>query len=89
MIERRRGLTILSHVILLTGVVANAGTPASLNGKYEALPFHIYYLAAEHHGPAELAQAFATALVLMSLTGLLFIGARRLQAGFQQRWQRG
>ncbi len=76
-------------VILLTGVVANAGTPASLNGKYEALPFHIYYLAAEHHGPAELAQAFATALVLMSLTGLLFIGARRLQAGFQQRWQRG
>ena len=76
-------------VILMTGVVANAGTPASLSGKYEALPFHIYYLAAEHHGPAELAQAFATALVLMSLTGLLFAAARRLQAGFERRWQRG
>ena len=76
-------------VILLTGVVANAGTPASLTGKYEALPFHIYYLAAEYHSPAELAQAFATALVLMSLTGLLFAAARRLQAGFERRWQRG
>ena len=74
-------------VILLTGVVANAGTPASLTGKYEALPFHIYDLAAEYHSPAELAQAFATALVLMGLTGLLFAAARRLQAGINRHWK--
>ena len=35
-------------VILLTGVVANAGAPQSLTDKFTALPFHIYYLAAEH-----------------------------------------
>ena len=76
-------------VILLTGVVANAGTPASLTGKYEALPFHIYYLAAEYRHPAELAQAFATALVLMALTGLLFAAARRLQGRIGRRWRMG
>ena len=74
-------------VILLTGVVANAGTPASITGKYEALPFHIYYLAAEYRSPAELSQAFASALVLMTLTGLLFAGARRLQGRIERRWQ--
>jgi len=67
-------------VILMTGVVANAGTPGSLSAKYEALPFHIYYLAAEYQSPAELAQAFASALVLLCLTGLLLLAARRLQA---------
>ncbi|MBS1227510.1 MAG: binding-protein-dependent transport system inner rane component [Proteobacteria bacterium] len=70
-------------VILMTGVVANAGTPGSLTAKYEALPFHIYYLAAEYQSPAELAQAFATALVLLALTGLLLLAARRLQAGLE------
>ncbi len=76
-------------VILMTGVVANAGTPAGLGSKYEALPFHIYYLAAEYHSPAELAQAFATALVLIALTGLLFAGARKLQRQIEKRWQNG
>ena len=73
-------------VILLTGVVANAGTPASLTGKYTALPFHIYYLAAEYQSPAELAQAFASALVLVGLTVALSLGARRLQRGIEQQW---
>ena len=72
-------------VILMTGVVANAGTPGALSAKYEALPFHIYYLAAEYQSPAELAQAFATALVLLALTGLLFVAARRLQAGLENQ----
>jgi phosphate transport system permease protein len=76
-------------VILLTGVVANAGTPGALTGKYEALPFHIYYLAAEYRNPAELAQAFASALVLLCLTGALFIGARKLQNGLDQYWRIG
>ena len=72
-------------VILLTGVVANAGTPGSLSAKYEALPFHLYYLAAEYQSPAELAQAFASALVLLGLTGLLLLAARRLQAGLENQ----
>lgn len=76
-------------MILLTGVVANAGNPGSLTGKYEALPFHIYYLAAEYQGPAELAQAFASALMLVLLTAALAAGARALQARLQRRWQGG
>ncbi len=73
-------------VILMTGVVANAGAPASLTGKYEALPFHIYYLAAEHQSPAELTQAFAAALVLLALTGLMFLAARVLQTRLERQW---
>jgi len=62
-------------VILLTGVVANAGAPQSLTDKYAALPFHIYYLAAEHRTQEELAQAYGAALVLLLLTGSLYIAA--------------
>lgn len=76
-------------VILLTGVVANAGTPSSLTGKYEALPFHIYYLAAEHQSPAQLTQAFAAALVLLCLTGLMFAAARLLHARLEKQWKTG
>ena len=76
-------------VILLTGVVANAGNPASLTGKYEALPFHIYYLAAEYQNAAELAQAFASALVLLCLTLALASGARSWQRVLDQRWRTG
>ena len=73
-------------VILLTGVVANAGNPSALTGKYEALPFHIYYLAAEYQTPAELAQAFASALVLVLLTSALGAAARRLQRRLAHEW---
>ena len=76
-------------VILLTGVVANAGAPSSLTGKYEALPFHIYYLAAEHQSPAQLTQAFAAALVLLCLTGGLFAAARLLHGRLEQKWKTG
>lgn len=74
-------------VILLTGVVAHAGIPRSLADKFEALPFRIYYLAAEHRNPQELDQGFATALVLLSLTGLLFFAAVFLQRSVESRWQ--
>ena len=73
-------------VILLTGVVANAGNPSALTGKYEALPFHIYYLAAEYQTPAELAQAFASALVLVLLTTALGAAARALQRRLANHW---
>lgn len=74
-------------VILLTGVVAHAGLPASLWDKFEALPFRIYYLAAEHRSPAELDQGFGTALVLLFLTGSLFLAASFLHARFEKRWK--
>lgn len=76
-------------VILMTGAVANAGTPSSLTGKYEALPFQIYYLAAEHQTPSELTQAFAAALVLLCLTGTMLMTARWLQARLDRQWRLG
>lgn len=76
-------------VILMTGAVANAGSPSSLTGKYEALPFYIYYLAAEHQSPEELTQAFGAAVVLLLLTGLMFGCARWLQQRLYKRWQTG
>lgn len=58
-------------VILLTGVVANAGIPQHLTDKFEALPFTIYYLAAEHRTAAELDRGFGAALVLLLITTVL------------------
>lgn len=74
-------------VILLTGVVARAGLPRNLWDKFEALPFRIYYLAAEHRNAAELDQGFATALVLLLLTGSLFLVAFILHGRFEKRWK--
>jgi phosphate transport system permease protein len=74
-------------VILLTGVVANAGLPASLTDKFEALPFTIFYLAAEYRTPEELDRGFGAALVLLLLTSLLFVGARLVQRAFERQWQ--
>jgi phosphate transport system permease protein len=76
-------------VILMTGAVANAGLPDSLTGKYEALPFHIYYLAAEHQSPEELAQAFAAALVLLCLTTVMLGCARLLRSRMERKWETG
>lgn len=73
-------------VILLTGVVANAGLPSGILGKYEALPFHIFYLAAEARSEAELAQGFGAALVLLLLTAALFMGAYYLQSTLTKAW---
>ncbi len=75
-------------VILLTGVVAQAFLPRSLWDKFEALPFRIYYLAAEHRSAAELDQAFGTALVLLMLTGTLFALAFAVQITMETRWKR-
>ena len=76
-------------VILMTGAVATAGLPTSLTGSYEALPFYIYVMAAEHQSPADLARAFAAAVVLLTLTALLLGLARRLQARLEKTWHRG
>lgn len=73
-------------VIMLTGVIANAGLPQGLFGKFEALPFRIFYLAAEYQTPAELDSAYGTALVLLSLTGMLYGGAFTLHKTLAWRW---
>jgi phosphate transport system permease protein len=75
-------------VILLTGAVARAGVPRSLSDKFEALPFRIYYIAAEHRTSVELEQGYATALVLLVLTGVLFLAAFLIQKSAEKRWQR-
>jgi len=74
-------------VILLTGVVANAGMPRGLTAHFEALPFAIYYLAAEHRTGDELDRAFGAALVLLALTAALFALAAWIQRSLHRRWR--
>ena len=76
-------------VIMLTGVVANAGLPRGLFGQYEALPFFIYTTAAEYRNPAELERGFGAALVLLVLTTLLFLAAGALHRAMENRWRNG
>lgn len=72
-------------VIMLTGVVANAGLPAGLGAKFEALPFTIYYLSAQYQNEDELALAFGAALVLLMLAGGLLLAAHAAGAGLHYR----
>ena len=74
-------------VILLTGVVASGGLPRGLFDKFEALPFSIYYLAAQHQSAADLNRGFAAALTLLGLTVALFGCARFLRAGMETTWR--
>ena len=73
-------------VILLAGVAAHAGLPHTLSDKFEALPFRIYYLTAEHQNEAQLNQAFGTALVLMCITTSLLCLSISLQRKLEKRW---
>jgi len=60
-------------VILLTGVVATAGVPASLLSQYEALPFYIFYISSQYSNPAELADGYGASLVLLAICAALFM----------------
>lgn len=73
-------------VIMLTGVVANSGIPSGLTAKFEALPFNIFYLSAEHRTTDQLDQAFGAAIILLCLTGGLFLLSHRLQLRLERRW---
>lgn len=72
-------------VILLTGVVATAGVPASLLAQYEALPFYIYYVSSQYTSPAELSRGYGACLVLLALCAALFIMAYGIKRGLAYR----
>ncbi len=74
-------------VILLTGVVAHAGIPSSLLDRFEALPFRIYYVAAEHRNALELERGFGTALVLLCITGVLAALSVWFERALHRRWR--
>ncbi len=76
-------------VILLTGVVANGGVPSGLGTRFEALPFSIYYTAAQYQTPEELTRGFGAALVLLLLSGILLLLAWGLHAHYRRRWETG
>lgn len=75
-------------VILLTGVVAQGGLPRGLLDKFEALPFTIYYLAAQYQNADDLRKGFGAALTLLALTVLLYGGARMLRVGLESTWKK-
>ncbi|SMD05296.1 phosphate ABC transporter membrane protein 2, PhoT family [Desulfocicer vacuolatum DSM 3385] len=62
-------------VIMLTGAVATAGVPNSIFSGYEALPFFIYYTAAEYANTSELMKAYGAALILLFICGGLYLFA--------------
>jgi phosphate transport system permease protein len=75
-------------VIMLTGAVASGGLPRGLTEKFEAIPFHIYVVAAEYRSAAELDRGYGCALFLLVVTGGLFLGATQLQRSLEKRWIR-
>lgn len=76
-------------VILFTGVVANAGLPSGLLGKFEALSFDIYYISSQYQDQQELVRGFGTALLLLAISCVLLGAAQALEYGFRRRQGRG
>ena len=74
-------------VIMVTGAVANAGLPAGLGAKYEALPFFIFYISSQYTSPDEIQRGFGAALVLLMLSGALLLGAWALQRSLERKWK--
>ena len=73
-------------VIMLTGAVANAGLPG-LFTKFEALPFRIYYTAAQYTSQEELARGFGTALLLLLCSWTLILTAKIFQVRLLRKWE--
>ena len=76
-------------VIMLTGAVANAGLPAGFGSKFEALPFKIYYTAAQYTSQEELTKGFGTALLLLLLSWAVILTAKIFQRRLFYKWQGG
>lgn len=66
-------------VIMLTGVVANAGLPAGLGAKFEAISFSIFYTAAQYQSQDELARGFGAAIILLALSSFMAFCADWIQ----------
>ena len=60
-------------VIMLTGVVAQAGVPTSLFSNYEALPFYIYYISSQYMDAEELSKGFGAAVILLFTCTTLYL----------------
>jgi len=73
-------------VILLTGAIANASTAPSLTGKFEALPFFIYYTTANYQSPEEFSRIFVAVFFLMVLACILLFGGALLQKVTFKHW---
>lgn len=74
-------------VIMLTGVVVNSGLPAGLAAKFEALPFLIFYTAAQYADENEMLRGFGASLVLLMLSAVLMGAAWLFQRGMEQKWK--
>lgn len=74
-------------VIMLTGAVANAGLPAGLGMKFEALSFSIFYISAQYQTQQELARGFGAAIVLLALSAIMLGVAKCVENRFRRRWQ--
>ncbi len=74
-------------VIMLTGVVVNSGLPAGLASKFEALPFLIYYTAAQYADENELLRGFGASLVLLILSAVLMGASWLCQRSMERRWR--
>ena len=72
-------------VILMTGAVANAGNMTGIFGKFEALPFFIYYTSANYRNETQLAQVFTAALLLLAITPALLLAGTALK-NRSRRW---
>lgn len=75
-------------VILLTGVVANAGMVNGIFDKFQALPFTIYYTAAQYQTQEELQRGFGAALILLLLAGGLLLLAYVIERAYRVRWKK-
>jgi phosphate transport system permease protein len=73
-------------VIMLTGVVAIGGISDSIFSKYEALPFYIFYIAAEYTSAEELARGYGASLILLTITGTLFFVSYMIRKRLEKRW---
>ena len=74
-------------VIMLTGAVVNSGLPTGPGSKFEALPFLIYYTAAQYADESELLRGFGASLVLLLLSGALALFAWLCRRSMEKRWR--
>ena len=75
-------------VILMTGAIANASRAPALTGKFEALPFYIYYTTANYQNNEDFLRIFAAAFFLLVLAGLLLTLGHFFHDTFFKEWNR-